>query len=111
MSPAPLGKKQTLEKLAESYRENAAPLSMAPTHLTPKKRRQFLDQVFSQVGYSYSSTLLALSRIDKSAINQHHKDLKQLLFLPNYDKKYQNLNEIFSQEEIDAISRIEILFK
>ena len=111
MPAAPLGKKQTLENLADAYRKTASQLSMSPTHLTPVKRRQFLEQVFSQAGYSYSDTLTALSSIEKSSINQHHKDLKQLLYLPHYDKKYQAISDIYSEEEIRTIKKIDQIFR
>lgn len=105
--PAPLGDKATLEKLADAYRKTALNLPVSPPGLTPSARRKFLEQTFHAAGYDYSATLIALSRVTKPDVNQYHRDLKQLLYLPHYDNRVQDLSDIYSKEEIAAIKAID----
>lgn len=111
LGPAPLGDKAALEQLAKAYRQVSSTLPASPTGLAPAARRKFLEQTFHQAGYDYSATLIALSRVPKSAINQHHIDLKQLLYLPHYDRRIKQLSDIYSQEEIAAIKVIDNKFE
>jgi hypothetical protein len=107
LKPAPLGEHATLEKLAQSYRQVSANLPTSPTGLTPEGRRKFLEQVFHQAGYDYSATLIALAKVPPADINQNHIDLKQLLYLPHYDKRLKQLSDLYSEEEIAAIKAID----
>jgi len=105
--PAPLGNKAALEKLADAYRKMSRNLPVSPPGLTPAGRRKFLEQTFYEAGYDYSATLIALSKVTRADVNQYHKDLKQLLFLPHYDNRLKQLSEIYSKDEIAAINAID----
>lgn len=104
---APLNDKATLEKLATAYRNIAQDLPVTPTGLRPTARRKFLEQVFRQAGYDYSSTLIALAQVPAQQVTQHHIDLKQLLYLPHFDRRIKQLSDIYSQDEIAAITDID----
>lgn len=104
---APLGDKATLEKLADAYRNISDNLPVTPTNLSPADRRKFLGQVFNRAGYDYPSTLLALAKVQTPQVNQNHKDLKQLLYLPHFDKRLEALSEIYQPDEIAAITAID----
>ena len=104
---APLGEIQTLEKLASSYRNMAKQLSVAPSSLIPKGKRKFVEQVFSDIGYSYSATLLALAKVPIQEVNQHHRDMKELLFLPHAGLIQQDKLALYSTEEQQALAAIE----
>lgn len=108
---APPGDKAALEKLADAYRNVAEGLPQNPTGLRPSARRKFLEQVFQQAGYDYSASLIALAGVDGSQINQYHHDLKQLLYLPHYDKRIAQLSDVYSEEEIRAITAIDKIIK
>lgn len=109
--PAPLGDKAALEKLADAYRKLSDDLPVTPAGLRPAARRKFLEQVFQTAGYDYSSTLIALATLPPGNINQYHRDLKQLLYLPHYDKRIEKLSDIYSEKEILAITAIDKLIK
>ncbi|MDX1811829.1 MAG: hypothetical protein R3240_07780 [Gammaproteobacteria bacterium] len=81
---APLDDKDALEKLAAAYETAAESIPVSPTQLRPQARKQFVEKVFSDAGYSYTATLQALSKVDPNKITQYHKDIKQLLYLPHY---------------------------
>lgn len=105
--PAPLGEKAALEKLANAYRKESAKLTVSPTGMTPAARRKFLEQTFHAAGYDYSATLIALSTVASPTVNQYHKDLKQLLYLPHFDHRLMQLSDIYSKKEIAAIHAID----
>ena len=111
LNAAPLGDTATLEKLAEAYRAESNNLPATPTALTPAGRRDFLNRLFKTAGFSYSKTLIKLAEIEKNTITKNHRDLKQLLYLPHYDKRIDDLTKIYSQQEIVAINKIDINFK
>jgi hypothetical protein len=109
--PAPLGNKAALEKLSKTYRQQSDILTSTPTSLTPQGRKKFLVQVFKAAGYDYSKSLVMLGDTPKANITQYHRDLKQLLYLPHYDRRLTDLSTIYSKEEIAAISNIDATFK
>jgi len=102
----PLGDKAALEKLAESYVNLSQQLLNSPTSLSPKERKEFVQQVFSEAGYDYLITLRSLADggLDKRV--QYHHDLVELLFMPHLIKRLDKLSEIYSPAEIEAIEKI-----
>jgi len=104
---APLGEKQTLETLASSYRLISNRYPVNPAQLTSKAKRDFLERVFNHAGYNYSNTLIALARIAPKEITQYHRDMKQLLFLPQTGLSTADNQNIFSESEQIAIIEIE----
>ena len=104
---APLGEKQSLEILADSYRKVSAQYPIAPTSFNPRAKREFVEQVFVNAGYHYSNTLIALSRIDPNEITQYHRDIKQLLFLPKVGLSEEDSKDIYNESERNAIREIE----
>ncbi len=104
---APLGNKQVLEALAKSYRLISTRYPVPPTGLTPKGKRDFIERVFNNAGYNYSNTLVQLASIDPKEITQYHRDMRQLLFLPQTGLSSEDSQEIFDESERSAIRKIE----
>jgi len=104
---APLDNKQTLEALAKSYRLISTRYPVPPTRLTPKGKRDFVERVFNNAGYDYSNTLIRLARTDPKEITQYHRDMKQLLFLPQTGLSIEDSQKIFNESERSAIREIE----
>ena len=104
---APLGEKQTLEVLADSYRKVSGRYPIAPTSLSPKAKRDFVERVFTDAGYNYSNTLIELSRIDPKITTQNHRDIKQLLLLPQTGLSAEDSKDIYDESELSAIREIE----
>jgi len=103
---APLGEISVLKALEKSYNTAANALPAAPTKLKPSVRRKFVEQVFQQAGYNYSATLMALAKTPSETINQHHKDMKELLFLPHHTLKFEDVKDVYTKEEQTAIVTI-----
>jgi len=103
---APLGEITALQALEKAYNAALNGLPTGPAKLKPSVRRKFVEQVFQDAGYNYSATLLALADIPLDAINQHHKDMKELLFLPHHALAFEDVKAIYTKEEQNAISTI-----
>lgn len=108
--PAPLGKQEVLQQLADAYKAIEENLPVAPGGLTPKGKRKFVEDTFKQAGYDFSKTLQALSNTPKENINPYHKDMMELLFLPQRGLSRADFKLIYSESEIDNIRKIESLF-
>jgi hypothetical protein len=108
---APLGDRATLETLAEAYKNASKSIPMNPVKMPPESRREFVERVFTEAGYDYSRTLLDLAGTQQKDISTHHRDLKQLLFLPRYGIKPEEAKAIYSEEEWRAMQKIEKLFQ
>ncbi|WP_455201318.1 hypothetical protein [Kaarinaea lacus] len=108
---AVLNDKETLEKLASAYETVSGTIPVSPINLRPSARKKFVEQVFTEAGYNYSTTLYALSKVPSYAVTQYHKDLKQLLFLPHYKVEFDEIKDIYTNEEINAIETININIK
>ena len=80
--PAPLGEYAVLEQLAKAYHTTREQFPMSPQAMRPEGRKDFVNKVFAQAGYSYSATLLAAANAEVSVTNQDHRDLVDLLLLP-----------------------------
>jgi len=108
---APLNSQDVLQKLANAYKKQAEPLPMNPLTLTPTQRKKFVKIVFSEAGYDYTSTLIHLAEIDPSSVNQLHKDMRDLLFLPHYGVNFQEVKSIYTEQERTAIDKIKKLMQ
>ena len=103
---APLDSKPALEKLASSYNSVAETIPVSAINLRPAARKKFVSQVFNEAGFNYSATLQALSKVQASSVTQYHKDMQQLLFLPHYKTRFEEIKDIYTAEEVKAIEAI-----
>ena len=108
---APLNDIATLEKLAKAYKEVSDQFPVSPVNLAPNVRRKFVEQVFFSAGFGYSETLTSLSQVQKENITKLHRDMQELLFMPHYRLQADAMKDIYSEQELFAISKIETLFK
>ena len=108
---APLNNKDALEKLANAYESVSETIPVSPISIRPAARKKFVEQVFAKAGYNYSATLHALSEVSADSITQYHKDIKQLLFLPHYRVNFEETKNIYSEEEIKSIKKINLNLK
>ena len=107
---APLNDEQALKNLAAAYETVAETIPSNPAQLRPSARKKFVTQVFTKAGYSYFETLNDLAKIPAGSPTQYHEDMKQLLFLPHYRVNFDDIKEIYSDQEIQAILAIESNF-
>ena len=103
---APLNNQDVLQNLATAYKKQAEPLPLNPLALAPLQRKKFVKRVFAEAGYDYTSTLLQLALVDPGSISLLHKDMRDLLFLPHYGVKFEEVKSIYSAQELSAISKI-----
>lgn len=104
--PVPLGDKQALEKLATTYQALSDKLMVSPYKLRPQDKRQFIEQVFENAGYNYKSTLLTLTPNGFDSTIQLHRDLVELILLPQSGVKTKELSSFYSQSEIKEINTL-----
>jgi hypothetical protein len=109
--PAPLGEYAVLEQLATAYRTTSEQFSVQPQAMRPESRKEFVNRVFVQAGYSYSATLLAVANAEVSATNQDHHDLVDLLLLPAKGLADADLASVYSAEELVAVQRLRAVFR
>ena len=107
--PAPLGDRQALEKLSSAYENLSERLPVAPAGLTPQGKLKFIKDVFKKAGYDYTNTLHGLAQTPREAVNPYHKDMMELLFLPQRGLNRQELKTLYSQEEVASIEKITAL--
>ena len=107
LPPAPIGNIKTLEKLADSYNIVAEGFPMNIQVLPPQQKHEFVAQVFSKTGYDYRATLLAMASSSLDPQNKNQKDLAELLLLPTVGLVNEDIEDLFSDDEIKAINKIE----
>jgi len=105
---APLGNKEVLESLADAYRNVSAKLPASPGGLTHKGKRAFLETVFKNAGYDYQTTLLHIAGKDFNPEIQYHKDLAELVLLPQTGLSENDLNSIYAEAEIKAVRMLRV---
>lgn len=103
----PMGEQTALENLAAAYRTQAENLPVSPVSMHPQARKTFIISVFTKAGYSYHKTLYALANLTPAQINQHHRDLAQLLKLPHHAVATDIKPALYSTEELNALDKIE----
>lgn len=104
--PAPAGDHAALEQLADAYRATAEQFPVAPQGMQPQGKRQFVEQVFVRAGYDYHATLAALAA-QMDATNPDHRDLAELLLLPRKGLADEQLGELYTTTERQALLTIE----
>jgi len=113
--PAPMGDHTVLEQLAEAYRAVGERYPMQPQAMPPSGRKDFISKVFTQAGYSYSATLISVGQPGTSPAptptNQDHRDLVELLLLPNKRLSDEDLSSLYSEDEQAAVRRLRITFR
>ncbi len=102
--PVPLGDKQALEQLAIAYRALSSKLATTPNGLRPEGKRLFIENVFQDAGYNYNLTLLQMADQGVDFGVQLHKDLAELVILPQSGVNKKELTSFNSQSEIKAIN-------
>jgi hypothetical protein len=105
-SPAPLGERQALEKLAGVYDRLSQRLPISPSGLTPQGKLKFVHDVFKKAGYDYNATLNALAQTPSQTVNSYHKDMTELLFMPHRGLSRQDMETLYSKEELENIDRV-----
>jgi len=103
IKPVPLGDKQALEQIAIAYRAATDKLMTSPNGLRPKGKRLFIENVFLQAGYNYNSTLLKMVDSGFNSKTQLHKDLAELVLLPQTGVHITELDSFNTELEIEAI--------
>ena len=106
LPPAPIGDIRTLEKLADSYNSVAEGFPMNVQVLPPRQKREFVTQVFSKTGYDYNATLFAMASSSLDPQNKNQKDLAELLLLPTTGLIDEDVEDLYSDDEIKAINKI-----
>lgn len=103
---APMGNKAVLEHLARSFENVGQTLPTSPMTLTPKGKRSFVIDVFERAGYSYQATLTVAAEME--VYGQNEKDLVELLLFPLDGVAIDEINLIFSADEIDAVRKLAV---
>lgn len=104
--PAPLGERQALEKLAKAYDDLSERLPVSPTGLTPEGKLAFVRKVFDRAGYDFTGTLYAFAQLRRDTLNNHHRDMMELLLLPSQGVKESDLAKLYSKAEFASIEKI-----
>lgn len=105
--PAPIGDHAVLEQLATSYRSVSDEYPTQPASMRPKGRKEFVKRVFEVAGYNYGATLSAFAKRGADVINQDHRDLAELMFLPHRGVSKVDMEKLYSTDELQAIRAIE----
>lgn len=106
---APLGDNAVLEKLAASWEKiSSSKLGVSPANLPGNERKKFLEEVFSEAGYSYNATLKLLVSEGVEKGNKLHTDLAELVLLPHrHPRVPMDPAEYYSAEELQAVAALE----
>lgn len=105
--PAPLGNLTALENLAVSYTEVSGHFPMNVRSLPPQQKREFLEQVFKKSGYDYTATIITMGNSPLDNSNKNQKDLAELVLLPTVGISNEAVSDIYSDEEMQALNKIQ----
>ncbi len=108
---APAGDRAVLEQLAEAYNEVGKQYSIQPQAMLPKGRKEFVNKVFIQAGYSYSATLIMVGQSAADSSNQEQRDLVELLLLPVKGVSNERRADLYTDDELEAMQRLRINFR
>lgn len=100
---APLDDKKTLEILAKAYEKISESMPASPVSLRPEARKKFVLEVFKEAGFSYGATMANLADVQTENVTQFHRDMKELLFLPHYGFRFDEVKSIYTEDEIESI--------
>ncbi len=110
--PAPIGDQATLEKLAASYEAIVEKMPGNPWMLPPKDRKRFVEQVFSDSGYHYGTTLRQLAQGGWETQDQNSKDLVELVLMPTANLgPDQTIDGVYSEEELAAVRKLQAILR
>ncbi|MEK7322087.1 MAG: hypothetical protein AABZ84_03295 [Pseudomonadota bacterium] len=110
--PAPVGDQATLEKLATSYEALVEKIPGNPWMLPPKERKRFVEQVFSDSGYHYGTTLRQLAQGGWQPQDQSAKDLAELVLMPTANLgPDQTIDGVYSEEELAAVRKLQAMLR
>ncbi len=110
-SVAPAGDHAVLEELAAAYRKVGEKYLVQPQAMPPKGRKEFLSKVFAQAGYSYAATLIAMGQAVADSSNQEQRDLVELLLLPVKGVSNEVRADLYTDDELVAMQRLQINFR
>ncbi len=108
---APSGDHAVLEELAAAYRKVSEKYPVQPQAMPPKGRKEFLNKVFTQAGYSYSATLIAMGQAATDRSNKEQRDLVELLLLPVKGLSSEVRAGLYTDDELVAMQRLQINFR
>ncbi len=108
---APSGDHAVLEALAAAYREVGEKYPVQPQAMPPKGRKEFVNKVFAQAGYSYSATLIAMGQAAAGPSNKEQRDLVELLLLPVKGVSNEVRADLYTDDELVAMQRLQIHFR
>jgi len=108
---APAGDHAVLEQLAEAYRKVGEQYPVQPYAMPPGGRKEFVSKVFMQAGYSYSATLIAMGLSAADSSNQERRDLVELLLLPVKGVPNEVRADLYTDDELTAMQRLQINFR
>lgn len=100
-----------LEQLAAAYRSIGEQYPVQPRAMPPGGRKEFISKVFTQAGYDYSATLLALADTKVLVTNKDHRDFVELLLIPGKGMADADLATIYSADELSVVSRLRKEFR
>jgi hypothetical protein len=104
--PAPLGDRATLDKLASAYETLSGQLPVSPSGLTPQGKLKFVQKVFKLAGYDFNTTLQALAQTSPENLSPYHKDMMDLVLLPNQGLSEQATQDLYSASQLTSIKII-----
>ncbi|KPJ92129.1 MAG: hypothetical protein AMJ53_09990 [Gammaproteobacteria bacterium SG8_11] len=107
---APLGERAALEKLANAYETLGEQLPVSPTGLTPQGKLKFVQHVFEQAGYDFSATLQALAQAPPETLGEYHKDMMELVLLPNQGLDEKASEDLYGSKLYASINKIKTLY-
>lgn len=109
LTPAPLGDRMVLEKLAKSWEKiSNENLNTTPMSLPGDQRKRFVEMVFTDNGYSYSATLHALATQNFDKSNQVYIDMAELVLMPHRNPKIpMEPADIYEPAELLDVAAIE----
>jgi len=108
---APAGDHAVLEQLAEAYRNVGEKYPVQPQAMPPGGRKEFVDKVFTLAGYHYSATLIAMGQSAADSSNQEQRDLVELLLLPVKGVSNEVRADLYTDDELVAMQRLQINFR
>lgn len=105
-SAAPISDKRVLERLAEAFEEVGQGLPVSPAIQPPKQKKSFVIDVFDRAGYSYRATLFAVAQSDSN--DEINRGLIELLLFPTVGVGPEDVNSIYSAEELEAVRKLQL---
>jgi hypothetical protein len=110
LPPAPLGERAALEQLADAYESLSEQLPVSPSGLTPSGKLKFVEAVFKQAGYDFTATVQALAQVPPETLNTYHKDMMELVLLPNQGLSHEGTVSLYTHKQLPNIVKIKALY-